>query len=207
MSAQHRTTDATVFDFPVIPLASVTDLDRVPTVASGLVGGGLPVIEVALRGPLGPQALRLFAGRGDLHVGAGTVLDIEQARRSLDDGATFIVTPGFDANLVRYVQDAGVPVIPGVLSPSEILAARAAGLRRVKLFPAGNFGGLALINAYAQVFTDISFMPSGGVNESNLADYLNHPAVFAASGSWIVNGANETEIAATAAAAVRARSS
>ncbi|MBP1326806.1 2-dehydro-3-deoxyphosphogluconate aldolase/(4S)-4-hydroxy-2-oxoglutarate aldolase [Leucobacter exalbidus] len=195
MSAAARS----VFDFQVVPLAAISDLDRVAVVGDGLVAGGLPVVEVALRGDLGLAALEQFANRGDLTVGAGTVLSVDQARKVLDLGASFVVTPGLDPEVVKFVQDAGVPIIPGTLTPSEIQAARAMGLHKVKLFPAGNFGGLNLIKAYAGVFRDMQFMPSGGVNPATVADYLAHPSVFAASGSWIVEAPSVDEIAALAA--------
>ena len=188
--------------YPVVPLASVTDLDHVEGMAAGLVRGKLPIVEVALRGELGLAALSRFAERGDLAVGAGTVLDLAQAKQALDAGATFVVTPGLTPDVVRYVTAAGMPVVPGVITPTEVQEARALGLRRVKLFHAGNFGGLKLINAYADVYRDMRFMPSGGVSPDNVADYLAHPAVFAASGSWILADPHEDTVAERAAAAL-----
>lgn len=181
--------DHPLFSHRVIPLASVSDPSTVRAIGDGLVAGGLPVVEVALRGEWGMPALRELAERGDLLVGAGTVLSIEQAREAIDAGASFVVTPGLDLEVVRYVRDARLPIVPGVLTPTEIQAARTAGLTRVKLFPAGVFGGLALIEAYAAVFRDVRFMPSGGIGPANLGIHLAHPAVFAASGSWIVQAA------------------
>lgn len=196
----RSTAEHPVFSHPVIPLASITDAALVDTIGDGLVDGGLPVIEVALRGELGMGALSRLAARGDLLVGAGTVLSVDQARESLDAGAAFLVTPGLDADVVRFAQDAGVPIIPGVLTPTEIQAARALGLSRVKLFPAGVFGGLALINAYADVYRDMRFMPSGGISPANLREVLAHRAVFAASGSWIAGAAAEGADAVSARA-------
>src|SRR5690606_24480970 len=142
---------------------------------------GLPVVEVALRGEHGLPAIERLAGRGDLLVGAGTVLTVEQGRAALDAGAGFIVTPGLDADVVRFAQDAGVPIVPGVLTPTEVQAALGLGLDRLKLFPAGVFGGLKLLSAYSDVYRDVRFMPSGGVRQDTLAEHLAHPAVFAAS--------------------------
>lgn len=203
-AAASTAAQQSVFDFKVVPLVSISDLDRVDIVADGLVAGGLPVAEVALRSDVGLEAMKRFADRGDIVVGAGTVLSVDQARQVLDLGATFVVTPGFDPEVVKFVQDAGVPIIPGTLTPSEILAARSLGLRKVKLFPAGNFGGLKLIEAYAGVFRDMQFMPSGGVKLENVAEYLAHASVFAASGSWIAGAATAAEIAALAAQAAQA---
>lgn len=178
-----------VFDFRVVPLVSVADPDHVDAIGDGLAAGGLPVAEVALRGDHGLTAMRRLAERGDLLVGAGTVLSVDEAREALDAGAAFVVTPGLDADVVRFVQGAGVPIIPGVLTPTEVQAARSLGLRKLKLFPAGVFGALRILSAYADVFRDVTFMPSGGIRQENLAEHLAHPAVFAASGSWITSGA------------------
>ncbi|MCI1017237.1 bifunctional 4-hydroxy-2-oxoglutarate aldolase/2-dehydro-3-deoxy-phosphogluconate aldolase [Microbacterium sp. C5A9] len=175
----------------IVPLASIADPAHVQAIGDGLVDGGLPVVEVALRGSHGAPALAALAARGDLLVGAGTVLSVEQARGALDAGAAFVVTPGLDAEVVRYVTGAGVPVVPGVLTPTEVQAAVTLGLDRLKLFPAGVFGGLALLDAYRDVYRSVRFMPSGGVRQDNLAEHLAHPSVFAASGSWITAAAGD----------------
>lgn len=199
-----------LFDFRVVPLASIAAAEHIDPIGDGLVAGGLPVVEVALRGEHGLPAIRRLAGRGDLLVGAGTVLTVEQGRAALDAGAGFIVTPGLDADVVRFAQDAGVPIVPGVLTPSEVQAALRLGLNRLKLFPAGVFGGLKILSAYADVYRDVRFMLSGGVRQESLAEHLAHPAVFAASGSWITGsvtqGADAVAAAARAAVATAAES-
>lgn len=189
-------------EFDVVPLVGINDPSTVDAIASGLVDGGLPVAEVALRGDHGLPAIERMAGRGDILVGAGTVLSTEQARDAIDAGASFVVTPGLDLEVVRYVRDAGLPIVPGVLTASEVQAARGEGLRRLKLFPAGVFGGLSILSAYADVFRDMRFMPSGGIKQANLAEHLSHPAVFAASGSWITASGEAAQIADAARAAV-----
>ncbi|MEX5296078.1 bifunctional 4-hydroxy-2-oxoglutarate aldolase/2-dehydro-3-deoxy-phosphogluconate aldolase [Kocuria sp. CPCC 205268] len=171
----------------VVPLATVRDAAAADTIADGLVGGGLPVLEVALRNDYGLAAIERIAARGDVVVGAGTVLSVEQLRRSIDRGASFVVAPGLDEVVVEAALSAGVPVLPGIMTPSDVQRGIRLGLDRLKLFPAGVAGGLALIGALAPVFPGIGFMPSGGVNPANLAEYLAHPAVFAASGSWIAS--------------------
>lgn len=185
------TTSHPVFSHGIIPLVSISDAAHIDVVGDGLVAGGLPIAEVALRGEYGLDALTRLAARGDILVGAGTVLSIDQAREAIDAGASFLVTPGLDAHVVRFAQDAGVPIIPGVLTPTEIQTALSLGLTRLKLFPAGVFGGLALLNAYAEVFRTVRFMPSGGINPANLRETLAHRAVFAASGSWITAAASQ----------------
>ncbi|MGY1857545.1 bifunctional 4-hydroxy-2-oxoglutarate aldolase/2-dehydro-3-deoxy-phosphogluconate aldolase [Modestobacter sp. SYSU DS0290] len=183
--------DHPLFTHRVVPLASVAHPDTIEAIGEGLVAGGLPVVEVALRGEFGMTAVRRLAERDDLLVGAGTVLSVEQARAAVDAGARFLVSPGLDLEVVAFASEAGVPMVPGVITPTEVQRARAAGLTRLKLFPAGVFGGLSLIDAYASVFRDIRFMPSGGVSPGNLTDYLSRASVFAVSGSWITQAAAE----------------
>ena len=190
-----------LFDHRVIPLASFSDGAHIDIVGEGLVAGGLPVVEVALRGELGLTAIERLAARGDLIVGAGTVLTVEQADAVIAAGATFVVTPGLDSRVVQRVQDAGLPIIPGVLTPTEVQAALQMGLDRLKLFPAGAFDGLQVLSAYADVYRGVRFMPSGGVTLDNLDAHLAHPAVFAASGSWIAKAASNGVAAVTDAAA------
>ncbi|MGP4033357.1 bifunctional 4-hydroxy-2-oxoglutarate aldolase/2-dehydro-3-deoxy-phosphogluconate aldolase [Pseudarthrobacter sp. 1C304] len=176
----------------VVPLATIDDARAADVLADGLVAGGLPVLEVALRNRYGMAAIERIAARGDVLVGAGTVLDREQLRRAIDLGATFIVAPGLDEEIVEAALAAGVPVLPGVMTPSDIQRGIRLGLDHLKLFPAGVAGGLGLISALAPVFPGVSFMPSGGVSAANLGEYLAHPAVFAASGSWIAAPARVT---------------
>ncbi|WP_228528865.1 bifunctional 4-hydroxy-2-oxoglutarate aldolase/2-dehydro-3-deoxy-phosphogluconate aldolase [Arthrobacter gandavensis] len=187
----------------VVPLATVRDAAAADTIADGLAAGGLPVLEVALRNNYGLAAIERIAARGDLMVGAGTVLTPEQLHRSLDAGASFIVAPGLDEEIVEAALAAGVPVLPGIMTPSDVQRGLRLGLRRMKVFPAGVAGGLRLINAFAPVFPGVGFMPSGGVDAHNLGDYLAHPAVFAVSGSWIASPAQVDAGAEAVAAAAR----
>jgi len=185
----------------VVPLATVADAASADALADGLVAGGLPVLEVALRNEWGLDAIARIAARGDVLVGAGTVLSTRQLRSALDAGAGFVVAPGLDEEIVEAALAAGVPVLPGVMTPSDVQRGIRLGLDRLKLFPAGVVGGLSMIGALAPVFPGVRFMPSGGVSAANLADYLAHPAVFAASGSWI---ASPARIAAGAEAVAEA---
>lgn len=185
----------------VVPLATVPDAAGADALADGLVAGGLPVLEVTLRNDYGLAAIARIAARGDVLVGAGTVLTREQLGRALDNGAAFVVAPGLDEDVVEAALEAGVPVLPGVMTPSDVQRGIRLGLTRLKLFPAAVAGGLALIDALAPVFPEVRFMPSGGVNTGNLREYLAHPAVFAASGSWI---AAPARIAAGAGAVAEA---
>ncbi|WP_029109786.1 bifunctional 4-hydroxy-2-oxoglutarate aldolase/2-dehydro-3-deoxy-phosphogluconate aldolase [Mycobacterium sp. URHD0025] len=198
-----------VFEHRVIPLATVRDPDHVDAIGDGLVNGGLPVVEVALRGEYGLAAIRRLAARGDLLVGAGTVRSGAQARDAIEAGARFVVSPGLDPEVVRCVEQAGLAVIPGVLTPTEVETAARLGLRRVKLFPAAVIDASALLSAYAAVFPEMLFMPSAGVTAASMADFLTQQAVFAVSGSWIAAradaGADAVADAAREAVAVAAQ--
>lgn len=173
---------------PLVPLAIPANIAQCIALREGLLAGGLPVVEVGLRTPYALDAVADLASSGELIVGAGTVLDSNQALSALDAGAAFLVTPGFADDVMEVARARHVPVIPGVATASEVLRARQAGFRLVKLFPAHVLGGLALIDALSAAFGDMFFMPSGGVNMSTLAAHLMHPAVAAVSGSWMTSG-------------------
>lgn len=176
-------------DYPIVPLASFKTPAEADAGAEGLLAGGLPIVEVALRTDYGMQALGRLAQRQDLTVGAGTVLTLEQAKRVVDAGADFAVTPGLSPHIVEFFTDAGIPVLPGVLTPSEVQRALSLGLDHLKLFPANAVDGFAMLDACAAVYPQVRFIPSGGVAASNAAEYLSRPNVFAVSGSWILKGA------------------
>jgi 2-dehydro-3-deoxyphosphogluconate aldolase/(4S)-4-hydroxy-2-oxoglutarate aldolase len=189
-----------MFSHPIIPLATVRAEAHIEIIGDGLVAAGLPIVEVALRGPHGMPALERLAARGDLLVGAGTVLTTAQARQALDAGAEFIVAPSFDADVVGYVAGTGHPVIPGVLTPTEVGTAARFGLTHLKLFPAAAVDAQSLLSAYADIYPDIRFMPSAGVHQHNVADFCSRPSVFAVSGSWITARADGGAAAVAAAA-------
>ncbi|WP_163746499.1 bifunctional 4-hydroxy-2-oxoglutarate aldolase/2-dehydro-3-deoxy-phosphogluconate aldolase [Mycolicibacterium helvum] len=199
----------TIFTQPVVPLATLTSPTQADTLADGLVAGELPVVEVTLRHAYGLTAIERLAARGDLMVGAGTVRTAVEARQVIESGAQFIVTPGLDPEVVSVAQDVGVPIIPGVLTATEVLAARRLGVDHVKLFPASSVDALAMLDAYADVFPDVGFMPSAGMSAANISEFLSRPAVFAVSGSWIATAARDGAAAVTtsARAALRAAQS
>lgn len=188
----------------LVPLAAPADAAQTAALRDGLLGGGLHIVEVGLRTPYSMTALGELAAHGELIVGAGTVLDAAQAEAALDAGAQFLVTPGYADDIVEVAQHRGIPIVPGVATATEVLRARQAGLRFVKLFPANVLGGLKLIDALSAAFGDMRFMPSGGVSQATLAEHLAHPAVAAVSGSWLTSGAMLDKGADAVAEAVRA---
>lgn len=162
--------------------------DAVP-LGAALKAGGLPCAEITFRTAAAAGAIaRLVAAEPDLIVGAGTVLTVEQAQQALDAGARFIVSPGFSAKVVDWCGIHGLPVLPGVVTPSEIMAGLEKGLRVFKFFPAEAYGGVQTIKALSAPFGGVRFMPTGGITAKNLPDYLALPAVHAVGGSWMVEG-------------------
>lgn len=171
---------------PVVPLIQADDPGLAVEIARALVAGGLSVLEVVLRTEAALKCLqRVARDVPEAVVGAGTVLSVEHARKSLDAGATFIVSPGLHVPVVEAALEAEVDVFPGVATPSEAQLAWNLGLRAMKFFPAGQMGGVGMLKALSSVFRDVRFMPTGGVSEANLADYLRVPAVLACGGSWL----------------------
>lgn len=173
----------------VLPVAVVDDADHAQPLAAALAAGGLPLVEITFRTPAAADAIAAAVEAGTAMVGAGTILNAGQARTAIDAGARFVVSPGFDADVVEACRSRRVPVIPGVVTATETMAAVAVGLDTVKFFPAEAAGGLAVLSALHSVFPEVTFVPTGGVKPDNLADYLAHPAVSAVGGSWMVERA------------------
>ena len=172
----------------IVPVVVLDDPDKADALGAALVQGGLPVAEATFRTPEAAAVLRRLAQNDDLVVGAGTVLTDRQVDQAIEAGAKFIVSPGLSAAVVRRCQEAGVPVIPGVATPSEIMLALDLGLDTVKFFPAEANGGLATIKALAAAFPQVRFMPTGGITVDTAPAYLAHPSVAAVGGSWMVAG-------------------
>lgn len=173
-------------DIQIVPVVVLDDASGANSLADALVQGGIPCAEITLRTPAGLEALRALRGRRDLLLGAGTVLNAADVDLAADAGAQFVVSPGLGADVVARCSERGVTAIPGIATASELQAAVAAGLRHVKFFPAEQAGGLPMLTALSGPFPDVRFMPSGGLLPHNVHTYLDHPAVFAAGGSWMV---------------------
>lgn len=170
----------------VIPVVVLKTMETALPLARALAAGGLPVAEVTFRTPAAADAIRTMATETDLLVGAGTVVRPEQADAAVEAGARFVVTPGFSAPVVRRCAELGVPVIPGVATATEVIAALDHGLSVLKLFPAEAVGGLPLLKGLAGPFPDVQFVPTGGVSAANMLAYLSLSNVAAVGGSWMV---------------------
>ena len=171
----------------IVPVVAVDGEAEGLALADALIAGGLPVAEITLRLPKAMDAIKAVAAqRPDMLVGAGTVVNVAQLEEAVAAGAEFIVSPGTFEPVIARAQELGVPILPGVATPSDIMRALAMGLDVVKLFPAGVVGGPAAIKAFSGPFPQIRFMPTGGVTTDNLAEYLSIPAVVGVGGTWMV---------------------
>ena len=169
----------------LIPVVVIDDANSALGLAEALVAGGLPVAEVTFRTAAAAEAIARMATNPDILVGAGTVRTAEQVDEAVEAGAKYLVSAGLSTAVVRRAQDRGVPVLPGTVTATEILAAIELGLDAVKFFPAETSGGVPAIKALSAPFPDITFVPTGGVGPKNLAEYLSVPAIAACGGSWM----------------------
>jgi 2-dehydro-3-deoxyphosphogluconate aldolase/(4S)-4-hydroxy-2-oxoglutarate aldolase len=170
----------------VVPVIRLETPDAAAPLAAALVSGGLPVAEVTFRTDAAAESIRIMADRGDILVGAGTVLTRAQADEAKAAGAAFAVAPGLNPETVRHCQQINLPIIPGVCTPSDIEAALELGLTHLKFFPAEAAGGIAMIKALSAPYSGVCFMPTGGIHPGNLSAYLALPSVIACGGSWMV---------------------
>lgn len=175
--------------YGVIPVVVLNDAKDALPLAKALCDGGLPCAEVTFRTEAAEESIRLMATEyPDMFVGAGTVLTIDQVDRAVAAGAQFIVSPGFDPEIVDYCIEKKIPIFPGCVTPTEITQAVKRGLQVIKFFPAEQYGGVATIKALAAPFTTAMFMPTGGINAKNLPEYLSCNKILACGGSWMVKG-------------------
>jgi 2-dehydro-3-deoxyphosphogluconate aldolase/(4S)-4-hydroxy-2-oxoglutarate aldolase len=200
---------ARISEIGIVPVIVLDDPGLARPLADALAEGGLPCAEVTFRTPRAAEVLTVMARDPRLVAGAGTVLTVAQVDAAIDAGATYIVTPGYSHEVVGACQDRGIPVIPGVATPTEIQMALADGITLVKFFPAGAIGGTRALSAMAAPFPMLRFIPTGGISPDNLDSYLALPSVAAVGGSWmvppgLVSGRKWTDISELAAEAVAA---
>lgn len=176
-------------EFGVVPVVVLNEVKDALPLAKALTEGGLPCAEVTFRTEAAEESIRRMAKEyPDMLVGAGTVLTIDQVDRAVNAGAKFIVSPGFDPEIVDYCLSKEIPVFPGCVTPSEVMQAVKRGMKVVKFFPAEQFGGVATIKALAAPYTTMKFMPTGGVSAKNLRSYLECDKIICCGGSWMVKG-------------------
>ena len=181
MDVMQRLRNAIVV--PVVVLEKAED--AIPT-AKAMAAGGVDAMEITFRTACAPEAIKAVAENcPDVLVGAGTILNVEQAKLAVSMGAKFIVSPGFSEEVVGWCVENNIPVAPGCVTPTEIMAALKWGLTMVKFFPANVYGGLNAMTNLAAPFVGLKFLPTGGVNTANIKEYWDAPFVHAVGGSWV----------------------
>ena len=170
----------------IVPVVAIEECGNANNLADALVEGKLPCAEITFRTSTATDSIRIMAKRGDILVGAGTVITVSQAKQAVDNGAKFIVSPGFVPKVVEYCVDNHIPVLPGICTPSELCMALEYSLSVVKFFPAEAYGGLKTLKALSAPFANMRFVPTGGIDSTNVSDYLNFKKVIACGGSWMV---------------------
>ncbi len=176
-------------DFKFIPVVVINDLSETEKTLGGLCEGGLPCAEITFRTPCAADAIKL--GKQlfpQMCIGAGTVINLDQCLKALEAGAEFIVSPGLCEEVAVYCVEKGIPYFPGCVTPTEIMKAISLGITTVKFFPAGIYGGLKAMKALAAPFPRIKFVPTGGVDMSNITEYLAFDKIQAIGGSFIMKG-------------------
>ncbi len=170
----------------VVPTVAIEDVKSAAPTAKALLAGGIDVMEITLRTDAGLASIEEVAKKcPDILVGAGSVINLEQAKASIAAGAKFIVSPGFDEEIVKYCLENDVTVTPGCVTPTEVMAAVKLGVNVINFFPANAHGGLTAMRALAEQFGNITFIPTGGVNAENIGEYTAEPYIHTVSGSWI----------------------
>ena len=181
--------EAKISALGVVPVVVLQDAKDAVPLAKALCQGGLPCAEVTFRTAAAAESIQKMTQEfPEMLVGAGTVLTTEQVDAAVAAGAKFIVSPGFDPEIVDYCLEKQIPVFPGCITPSEVAQAVKRGLRVVKFFPAQQFGGVATIKALAAPYVGLKFMPTGGVSAKNLREFLECKSIAACGGSWMVKG-------------------
>ena len=171
----------------LVPVIAINDAEDAVPLCKALSDGGLPVAEITFRTAAAEESIRrVHEALPDVLLCAGTVLTTDQVDRAVNAGAAAIVSPGLNPTVVKYCIDKGIPVCPGTSNPSDIEVALGFGLKAVKVFPAEAIGGIKLIKSMAAPYGDMKFMPTGGVNENNMLDYLAFPKILCCGGSWMV---------------------
>ncbi len=180
--------------FGVVPVVAIKNAQDSIPLAESLIEGGLSCAEITFRTDAAEESIRIIAGRfPEMTVAAGTVLSAEQADRAISAGARLIVSPGLNPSVVEHCLKQGYPIVPGIVTPSEIELALSYGLKYLKFFPAEAAGGIKMIKAMSAPYSDVRFMPTGGISPDNLESYLSFDKIFACGGSWMVKGSLITE--------------
>lgn len=175
-----------VFETGIVPVVVLNNVEDAVPLAEALLKGGIDFMEITFRTECAADCISVISREvPDMTVGAGTVLNVEQAKLAVERGAKFIVSPGLDEAAVKWATENDIPVIPGAVTPTEIMKAIGLGLKVVKFFPADVYGGIKAIKALSAPFGQVKFLPTGGVSEANLNEFAANKSVIAVGGSWV----------------------
>ena len=175
-----------VFETGIVPVVVLNNAEDAVPLADALLKGGIDFMEITFRTECAAECISVISREvPDMNVGAGTVLNVEQAKLAVESGAKFIVSPGLDETTVKWALENNIPVIPGCVTPTEIMKAIGLGLNVVKFFPADVYGGIKAIKALSAPFGQVKFLPTGGVSEANLSEFASNKSVIAVGGSWV----------------------
>lgn len=173
----------------VVPVVVIKNVENTIPTLQGLKDGGLPVAEITFRTECASSALKLGTQAfPDMLIGAGTIINVNQAKQAIACGAKFIVSPGLDKAIALYCKKKHIPYIPGCVTPTEIMQALSLGIKVIKFFPASAFGGLNTIKALSGPFPQVQFLPTGGINQGNINEYLSNEKIIAIGGSFMMKG-------------------
>tara|TARA_R110000744_G_scaffold47804_1_gene104931 strand:- start:2139 stop:2789 length:651 start_codon:yes stop_codon:yes gene_type:complete len=179
-----------VKDSPILPVLNMDNIDDAVNVSRALYAGGITCVEIVLRSPVALECISAISEQvPEVIVGVGTLLQPQQITDAVNAGAKFLVSPSFTPTLAQAMLDTNLPMLPGVVTPSEITQALEMGIHELKFFPAEQYGGVNTLNALSSVFSQVSFCPTGGVGPKNIQEYYALKSVFAVGGSWMVNKA------------------
>ncbi|MDA3926737.1 MAG: bifunctional 4-hydroxy-2-oxoglutarate aldolase/2-dehydro-3-deoxy-phosphogluconate aldolase [Kiritimatiellae bacterium] len=170
----------------LVPVVALDNAKDAAPLAEALIEGGLPCAEVTFRTAAAADAIKAMSKYPEICLGAGTVLSVDQVKQAVDCGATYIVSPGFNPKVVSYCVENKIPITPGVCAPTQVEMGLEFGLEVMKFFPAEAYGGLKTLKAICAPYNMVKFIPTGGINASNVCDYLAFDKVFACGGSWMV---------------------
>lgn len=196
------TTNEFISQYKVVPVVVFNSVDEVRPKLSAMVKGGLPIAEITYRTACAGEAIKIAIEEfPEMLVGAGTVINKKQCEEAISLGAKFIVSPGFSEEVASLCNEKNIPYLGGCVTPTEVMTAISYGCKTIKFFPCSNYGGLSTMKALAAAFPQVNFLPTGGISDENLAEYLSWEKIFAVGGSWMMKGSAE-EIAAKCQKAV-----
>ena len=173
-------------ELKLVPVVALDDAKDAAPLAEALIEGGLPCAEVTFRTTAAAESIKTMSKYPEICLGAGTVLSVDQVKQAVDCGATYIVTPGFNPKVVGYCVENNIPITPGVCAPTQVEMGLEFGIEVMKFFPAEAYGGLKTLKAICVPYNMVKFIPTGGINVSNVCNYLAFEKVFACGGSWMV---------------------